>query len=574
MKSLLLPLLIPLSLLGLSDQELKNRMHSDLNTIKNIFEIQYAPLEWKQSYSGLNIEAEIERAKNEISFTPNIEIKDYQCILKKFFNSMQDHHVHVSFYRTESARLPFRLKSSKGRYFISSVNRKILPENCLLQIGDEVISFNGVPIAEVIQQFQDQEFGSGTPAHKALAEISFHRRDGASGHQVPQGEVILSIVHKNENEEIFYHLEWNYTNEDIQDFPSMPMQVLSINAEGILKDNHKKLNQNPLFKKSMLSPYFEMLKQEEGFKAGEGLGDRTSFIPALGKKIWVSNPQSHFHAYLFETPDQHRYGYIRIPSYNGSALEFNEFKELIARFEEDSEVLIIDQVNNPGGSLFYMYALASTLTDRPLMIPPHRITITQKEIASALDMLPSFDQIETDEEAIDAIGEEFDGLPVNVATAQQMANYFRFLVSQWNLGITFTSPCHLWGYDFLMPDPEVQYSKPILILINQLDFSCAEFFPSIMQDNQRAILLGTTTGGAGGFVLKAEYPNMFGIKNFSYTGSIAYRSNNNPIENLGVTPDFDYELSVEDLTQFYIFYKEKILECVKNLTFENAKLGP
>lgn len=565
MKCLWFCLLLPLSLLGLSDQELKNRMHNDLNTIKGIFEVQYAPIEWKQSYSGFDIDYEIDQAKTKINQIPYITIKDYQRIVKNFFKSVSDHHVNVSFYSTESATLPLRIKGSEGRYFISTVNRKKLPEGCLLQVGDEIMTFNGRPLVDVLEEFQEEEFGHGTLTHKALAEMSFNRREGSSGHVVPQGEVILGVLPKNENEEVTYTLSWNYSDEEINEIPlKQPLAVHSLmRADGIFKEKQKKLK---LFKKSMLSPYFEISKREEGFTAGDGLGDRTSFIPALGKKIWASHPGSHFHAYLFETPDQHRYGYIRIPTYNGSVVEFKQFKELIERFEAESEALIIDQVNNPGGSLFYMYALASTLTDRPLFIPPHRITITQKEIASALEMLPTLDQIETDEDAIDAIGEEFDGLPVNVATAQQMADYFRFLVSQWNLGITFTSPYHLWGYDLLLPDPEVQYTKPILLLINQLDFSCADFFPSILQDNQRATLFGKTTGGAGGFVLKAEYPNMFGVNFFSYTGSIAYRSNNNPIENLGVTPDIEYEISVQDLTQFYAPFKEKILESVKSLS--------
>lgn len=562
MKRLCLCLLVPFSLFSFTEQEIKNRMYTDLETIKGIFETQYAPREWKEAYFGWNLEREIESAKAEVAQTPGITIKDYQVIVKKFFNSSQDHHVEAFFYSTESARLPFRIKSAEGRYFISAINRKKLG-GCLLQVGDEVIRFDGRPIAEVMQEFQLAEFPKKS---QPLAELSFTKREGSAGFKVPQGEVLLEVISKEEKETVYYRIEWNYTPEEIRT-PSLGTPTHFTMAQGILKKPLKKqLNQDPIFKKSMLLPSYEMSKREEGFQAGEGLGDKKSFLPALGKKVWSSNPQSPFNAYLFETVEGQRFGYIRIPSYSGSSEEFKEFKDLIARFKDDSEALIIDQLNNPGGSLFYMYALASTLTDRPLEIPPHRMTITQKEIAFALDQLSSFDAIETDEEAFEEIGDEFDGLPVNLLTALNMGDYFRFLISQWNLGITFTSPYHLYGYDLLLPDPEVHYSKPILLLINHLDFSCADFFPCIMQDNQRATLLGTTTGGAGGFVLKTEYPNLLGIKRICYTGSIALRKDQQPIESVGVQPDITYELTVEDLTQFYAPFKEKILESVKKLT--------
>ena len=567
----LFALLLTVSLFGESDEALKNRMCRDLDTIKGIFQTQYAPAEWKQSYDGWVLEEKIEDAKERVISTDGISIKDYQRILHDFFQSTHDFHVGISFYSTESADLPFILKSAQSRYFIAGLTREAFPRSPI-QIGDEVTSFNGRPIREVMEEFRHEELKRGDSlSDHSVAEMFFTKRSGSQGHLIPHGQVSLGVRHKGKKTDSNYLLHWNYREERIRDtrLGSSQMSALSQITDPIRALGPKQkapLSESKVFKKSMLSPYFKPLSATHVLDAaGEGIGSRNSFVPALGKKIWTSHPDSDFHAYLFETPDAHRYGYIRIPHFDASRYEFEQFKELIDHLEKESEALVIDQMNNPGGSVFYMYALLSTLTDRPLTVPKHRISLTQKEIAFGQSALSDFEMASSDEDAVQLLGDTLDGLPISMDTVSKISDYFHFVESQWNLGITFTSPFPLYGFYEIDPSHEVRYTKPILVLINQMDFSCADFFPSILQDNKRATLLGTATGGAGGFVLNASYPNLFGVEEMSYTGSIAYRENNIPIENLGVTPDIEYRLTVEDLTSCYEPFKAKILESVKKL---------
>lgn len=570
-KLVFLSLLLTIPLFGENDVGLKARMCQDLDSIKGIFQTQYAPAEWKQSHGGWVLEDRIENAKDEVQNTYAITIKDYQRILHDFFQSTNDFHVGISFYSTEAASLPLLIKSAQNRYFIMGIRRDAFPR-CPIEVGDEIISFNGRPIQEVLEEFRKVDLKRGDSlSDQSMAEMLFTNRSGAQGHIIPQDNVLLGVKHKGKRSETVYSINWNYQAERIRNIDLVQPQshfLCSIMepVRALTPKQKVSLNQFATFKKSMLSPHAKSLALANSFEsAGEGVGSRNSFVPALGKKIWSSHPDSDFHAYLFETPDHHRYGYIRIPHYDASVYEFHQFQELIRRFEKESEALIIDQVNNPGGSVFYMYALLSTLTRVPLSVPQHRISITQKEVAYGYEALEGFESISTDEEAFELLGDDFDGLSVTMNTIKKITDYFHFIESQWNLGITFTSPYPIYGFYEISPNRDVCYTKPILVLINQMDFSCADFFPSILQDNKRATLLGTTTGGAGGFVLQASYPNLFGVGEMSYTGSIAYRPNNNPIENLGVSPDIEYKLTVEDLTTGYEPFKAKILESVKNL---------
>lgn len=555
-------------LLNASDEGTKARMRLDLDVIRATFDTQYAPIEWKTAYAGWDINQEVEIAKSKVNAIPNITTKQYQQILKQFFDSLGDYHVAISFYSTELATLPFKMKSAEGHYFLTSVDRKSLPINANRIIaGDELISMDGIPMEEVMQAFLAQEFhGSSRPTDKAFAEMVFTSRLGSLGYQVPQGPVTLTIKHKKDNSLVNYTLNWYYEPEQISSISLPPPGKMMVKAKALASHQITlPLNSHPLFKKSMLSPYYKELLKPSIIAAGDTLGGRESFVPTLGKKVWEASVQTQFYAYIFETEDNKRVGYIRIPHYTGGNLQITQFRNVINKFQNETSALVIDQVNNPGGSMFYMYTLISMLSDKPLAIPQHRITITQKEISNALEIIPILESISSDDEAKQIIGENLDGLPVNLELNKKLITYFYEIISQWNGGYSFTKPLALYGLDTIEPHVDTNYTKPILVLVNQLDISCGDFFPAILQDNQRAKIFGSRTAGAGGFVLATEYPNLFGVQSYTYTGSIAQRVDSNPIESLGVTPDISYELQVEDLRNHYQPYVEKVNQAIREL---------
>lgn len=570
MKCVLLAFLVivlPFSLTAFTDQsDAKARMHEDLDVIKNIFKTQYAPLEWKGIYAGWDLNDHIQMAKDEVGANPEISIKSYQTIIKNFFNSLLDYHVKVIFHSYEWAELPFTIKSANGCYFISAVDRSRLPPGAgKIQVGDEILSFDGISIAQAVRDFQMQEFsGREIDSEKILAEIFFTLRIGAYGFFVPSGDASLTVKHIAGQNIASYDIPWDYEPELIQNI--VPKHLFAAGAHSSFHPSNKislPLNTHEIFKKKMITPYFDAFMAASSRMGDIGIGGRQSFLPALGKIIWQTSAQSPFHAYIFETLDKHRYGYIRIPHYDGDEQSAIQFKAIIKKLQAETEKLVIDQLHNPGGSVFYMYALVSVLSDKPLNVPIHRMCITQKEVVEAFELIPLFHSISSDQDAETMLGETLEGLSVTYDIAKKFQNYFEFIVAEWSQGRTFTSPIALYCLDEITPDPQVRYTKPILVLINELDFSCGDFFPAILQDNHRATLFGARTAGAGGFILAAEYPNLFGIAKLTYTGSIAQRSDDQPIENLGVIPDIAYELTEEDLKKGYARYISEVLKVLK-----------
>ena len=352
--------------------------------------------------------------------------------------------------------------------------------------------------------------------------------------------------------------------EKINNLTTVLSKKMHISSRKPAKKITKCCGKHQFFKKSFLLPQYPALAaaREDDEDPMDMLGSKRSFIPPLGKILWHTPSNSMFHAYLFELPDGTQAGYVRIATYNFDDTEraAYEFADIIDLFQSETDILVVNQVNNPGGLILYMYALASMLTDSPLTVPQHRQRLTQEDVFFAVIEMDVFAEVQSDDEAKELLGESLEGIPVTLELVQSLLGHFQFLVDEWNKGQLFTEAGYVYGIGPLQPHPYVQYTKPILLLVNSLDFSGGDFFPAILQDNGRATVMGSRTAGAGGYVSRAIFPNLNGISDFCYTASIAERKNHQLIENAGVTPDVYYEPSVADLQNNYVEYAQKILE--------------
>lgn len=572
-------ILVALPLCGFCGEKHCNDRYifGDLDFIKQVLQVSYAPAEWKKKFSDWDLEEEIAKAKSIITSSNKNSIKDHQRVIKNFLKSMKDYHVSASFYSTERAALPFRVKGANGRYFFSYINRsKLSPNVFSFSEGDELVLFNDRPVKEVIDEILEEEINSNEGTDKALAEIYLTNRSGSLGHVVPKGPITITVRQNGSSKLSSYQLMWIYKPEQItQPIKSIKKQPPKANSHKYPPLKKHSVGKHPLFQKLLFAPQFDDLKMEDGDGSpSEIIGSRISFLPTLGKIWWKSSDDCIFHAYLFETPEHKLVGYVRIPSYSADDPDdvseylqgVSEFSSIISFLQDRSEALIIDQVDNPGGNVFYLYALTSLLTDSPLKTPRHRISITQKDVFQAIRYIPELEKVKSDAEAQYVLeGETFYGIPVTFQMSQFFLNFFHFIVDEWNAGRHLTSPFYLYGIDHILPNPFTHYTKPILVLVNSMDFSAGDFFPAILQDNHRAIILGTRTAGAGGFLGKLKFPNRNGIAEIRYTASIAERVNKSPIENLGVTPDVIYEINENDLQYDYVDYRKIIMNTLMDM---------
>lgn len=558
MKRLLILALLGIASSALAITEAQKNMLDTLDAIGTVFRTQYAPSEWKKTYTDWSLSNQLQLAQSQVLKGPETSTEEFRNILREFFYSAKDYHVGFSFHATESATLPLTIRGAEGRYFIAWINRSILDsESFPFEVGDEVLNLDGRSLADEVSVLRTQIDQNVGLTDQALAEYAITRRRASRGVEVPRGPVTLTIKRNGSQEALDHQLAWDYTEEKIgPHFFNKPM----------LSWPKKQSFSNLMSKAEFVSPIAQEWQREMAADNPWTIGGRESFIPNLGTKIWETDSQNPFHAYIYLNANRQLIGYLRIPSYSAGEEESLKFAEIIGKFEEVTDGLVIDQVNNPGGSVFYLYSLVSMLTDKAVHTPRHHMSITQKDVMESLTELEKIKSVKNQVDAVKYFaGETIGGYPVSMTFLALYKDYLQFIVDQWSKGHTVTDPHHIFGVDKINPHPTSRYSKPIVLLINELDFSGGDFFPATLQDNERVTILGTRTAGAGGYVLEYEVPNWFGLSSFSVTGSLAKRRLGNPIENLGVTPDIEYSLTADDFQSSFKSYVNKITETIDGL---------
>ncbi|MDD5303762.1 MAG: protease-like activity factor CPAF [Elusimicrobia bacterium] len=571
----------------------QQRMLASLYQVASIFAEQYAPLDMKKERFQLDLKSEYDKAKTAILANPAITTREFQDLLAKLVASMRDYHVSISFHSTESSKLYFQVGGAEGRYFLTHIDReKLSAEAFPFQMGDEVVAFNGKPTAEAVKAIAAKMTGNTAETDMRMAEMFLTNRRRARGdNDIPKGTAEVVIRSKGQ----FYKvtMPWDYTPELLaQDVPLRNAGLLE--PEGLIGGAAAAPASTGFINsvgKAIVAAVHPLIDLFSNMRAEASdnpfmIGARKSFVPRLGKVLWRSDEDSHFDAYIFETKDGHKKGYIRIAAYDGDNAEVREFAKVMAKFQVETDALVIDQVSNPGGSVFYLYALASHLTDVPLVAPRHRLIIGEAEAHQSAELLlkvmrdskKSPEAKEKEQEKAKAKkakklkpGEEEEapnagGYPITAKFMALMIQSAQFILKSFNAGQRYTDLIHISGVADIDPAPkaEERYTKPILLLTNALDFSGGDFFPAIMQDNKRATILGVRTAGAGGIV-KSYSVNQFGIDHLSATGSLAERANGQPIENLGVTPEIPYEITAKDLRTGFAEYRWKILKALNGM---------
>lgn len=547
-----------------SPPTMREQMKNSLDQIAFSLDVYYAPSDWKRDWCGWNLHYQLDKAKNKIDESPTLTLKEYHKIVRDFVTSTQDYHVSVRFHSTEQSYIPFKIKGADNRFFISWIDRVRLPESIFpVKVGDEVIRFDGQPVLDVIKKLENDEVSKNIQGtDRRIAESRLTSRQGAYGDTVPTGKVSFTVLQGSKSKELTFDMKWIHNPEKVTPPFLSVNRSLSVNrpideapAKETLASKFPRLHNQ----KQFVSPVTELLNNKEE------LGARVSFVPALGKKVWENDSKESFHAYIFNDAKGRKIGYVRIPHYSATFYEAQEFQRIIAKLNAQTSALVIDQVNNPGGSVFYLYTLASMLSNKPMTVPSQKIAVTQADVAEALQVIEFLISAENQEVDMSIISEMFDGYHVNATTIKKMKNGYARLIEEWNKGKFLTDSIYLLGIDEIEPYPGATYDKPILMLINEMDFSGGDFLPAILQDNSRVTLMGTRTAGAGGFVLKFDFPNRLGIRSYNVTGSIAERMTLKPIENLGVEPDIHYELTPKDLKEGYIPYKEAIKKALMDI---------
>jgi hypothetical protein len=341
-------------------------------------------------------------------------------------------------------------------------------------------------------------------------------------------------------------------------------------------------------------PYFKLPKN---FRRINGLG---AGAPIVGKPF---NRASGVFAGIFKRNGK-RVGFVRVPSYMpGSTISLlmadMSLRALLSQMEKRTDLLILDQTHNPGGAVIFsdwlVGALVGTLDPEKHMkfaIRPRgdwistysQLTlelkgIEQKEMQAALGSgkAPSGNQVFMRKAYLEQMQKQYERVFASYARGEFQSPPVSLYLTSAYLKDTIDSLFvrldkdrrHRFAgalLDVLYPFHSAQalsegqvYSKPVYMMIDELDFSGGDATPAILQDYGRVKLVGVNTAGAGGTVEQFSSKGMFPVS-YSLTTSLMVRPGGRLVENYGVKPDIEFELTAEDVADGFSSSFERMLD--------------
>jgi C-terminal processing protease CtpA/Prc len=262
-----------------------------------------------------------------------------------------------------------------------------------------------------------------------------------------------------------------------------------------------------------------------------GFGERSPVfgLPA-GFSMRLGTQSSHFFLSGSYLSNGVRVGFLRIPSMTppNTTVALQQLDQEIAFFNSNTDVLVVDIMRNPGGSVTATEAFARRLFPSAFRTVGFEIRATALWVQSI----------------VSAVGAaQAAGAPAEViANLRAIMNE---IIAAYNENRGRTAPVSLTtGSLTLEPAPNA-YAKPVLLLVDEMTASGGDFFAAVLQDNHRGPLLGMRTMGAGGsaapFVCTAFTEGQCFITQSLMNRGVVISGTEYPpspyIENVGVRPD-------------------------------------
>ncbi len=526
---------------------------ADFNQLVTIFQRNYGPLRWKQESIGLDFNKHVAEYKSRIASARSDA--EFYNLLSRFTAGFKDGHITAIVPSTQRSNLGFTVDLIEGRVLIETVDRLRLPEALFpFKKGDQLISLNGQLVDQVIADIVALSDTGHGPSALRIAASGIPSRRQDRGFAIPKGVATVSVLPKGADQAITVTATWYQTGapiielDDLERLSDDDSDAVPTAASG--RELLAQLKKMPEFN-SVLS----LARIEELHQIGvTDIGSPKSMfkLPDNAKDI----PGLPVTAAIYEVAGK-KIGVLRIHSYMDDGL-----LEVLARalkiMENETDVLVLDQTNNPGGSVALVPDIVGlfaekTYKDMDFKIRPSLTWV--KKFADINVKIAALLKADPNDFAGNALKARFEYLESEI---KDSITQKRFLTRPLNLNLT-------GSYGVIQPNSVVRYTKPVLLLINEFDFSGGDAFPAIMKDNGRVTLFGTQTSGAGGNV--AEHgPLTNSFFKLQLTESLMVRPNGQYMENRGAVPDIKYEITEDDFMNDYRGY-------VKAFTVEALRLA-
>ena len=519
---------------------------TEFRQLAALYSKNYGPYEWKrdtQNFDLLNINPWLDRVratKNDL---------DFADVMIDYVAALNDGHDILTLRSTWQGFLGFVVDFYDKKPLIDGISRTLLPRAAYpFEVGDELISIDGVSTEEMTRRYWNYSIAANSVATKRQSALWYTLRPQSvipRAHEVGADATVV-IKRAATGTTDTYTIKWDKFGIPMTSFGTLPpVTSQPLAANGRTESPARRAWNRLLMNISPRAAYQKAARAVQGVGVVAPLfAPPTGFTQRLGRSS-IDNFYSG--TYTF---DGQRIGYIRIPDFAPSSPAFaaQQFVAEMAFFEANTDALVIDIMRNPGGGVGYANFLVSAI-----MPSMHRVT--GFELRASSFWVTVFSQLLTES---DDAGDP----PWVVQTWRDALNAVKVANAQ-NRGRTGALPLDS-GPDFeaSLDRPGLQirganaaYTKPILVLVDEMTASGGDAFAAMVQDNGRGLIYGVRTMGLGGNVIDWSLDGYAEVDT-RITTSLMVRKNpvftgglypvTSYVENVGVHPDIDDDYMTED----------------------------
>lgn len=569
---------------------------SDLTQLASQYAKNYGPYEWKRDVQGFDLM----RLTPWLQRIAHSDDLDFQEALIEYVASLNDAHDLIAFPTTFSAQLPMSVDIYDGKVLIDAINRTLLPQAQFpFVIGDEIVSFDGRPVMEVVQSFRKYAISANPRSTDRIAAARLVSRSqqimphifelgvnatlgitlaatGATNtFSIPWIKNGIPILSQGPlpgpvrgNGRMFLSTDGRDINAGLPDAATAATaSVFKMSEAGLNDDSLPEYMDpiRPLLNVSVPKDYYSVLNFGSRipiYALPAGFTDLNASCATC--LVRPGEPLFYFFA-TFATATGTRVGFIRIPSMSppSTAIALNQLDRAIALFSTVTDALVVDVMRNPGGLVSFVEAVSQRLI-------PGQFNTIGFEIRSTGSWLFSF--------AAQLLNARANPATPPAILANLEAN-FNEVLNAFNENRGRTGPVSLNSTGSLqLQGLATAYTKPILMLTDEFSASGGDMLPAIFQSNKRGPTFGWRTMGAGGSVVSFNGP-AFTESIFRITVSLMNRLEiiTTPdfppapyVENIGVRPNIpvDY-MTRANLMSAGAPFVQVFIQAVENLVHPN-----
>jgi len=529
---------------------------SDFQALAGLYAKRYGPYEWKRDALGVDLFniapwlAQVQATKNDL---------DFYEVMQQYVASLNDAHDVYQLPSTFQASLNFTVDIYDGKLLVDSINRSRLPAAEFGFVnGYELVSIDGQDSQKQLDGLLRYEIAANPRSTRRLAaELLTFRPQVLMPHAADVPEISVVLFRRPDGNMESYRIPWAksgllLTNVGHYTTPGLSLLTSVSGRRRVPKMDPPDVPPVP----DETPDYLQVLNRLQNCrlpdKAVNGFGAQAPvFAASLPSNFVLRQGKSFldpFYSGVFSAGG-HTIGFIRIPSYApaNTTAALTAFQNEIAFFQANTEGLVVDEMRNPGGSVGYLNVIVSYLMPSKWRSIPFELRATSEWVVAISSSL---------------VSATAQGAPQTYIDLLQMIKDEIVAANGAMRGRTKPIPLDDVTID---RDPAtdakgnmIAYTKPLIVLVDEMSASGGDAFAATIQDNARGPLLGWRTMGAGG-TLEYWEAGTYSLGVTSVTESLMNRKTaivtaEYPaapyVENIGVRPEIvvDY-MTADNLNQ-------------------------